>query len=96
MSDTKMLKTKLQRELDLVRAMREEVDLQATLAHAEARSSWARLDQRLQLAQEEIDRIDEHAGRPFHAIEEASRALIDEIKHGYERLHRLAPAAHHR
>jgi hypothetical protein len=92
MSDAKMLKHKLQRELDLVRAMREEVDLQATLARAEARTSWAHLDQRLQLAQEEIDRIDEHAARPFHAIEEDSRALIDEIKHGYERLRR--PAAH--
>jgi transposase len=86
MSDAKTLKIKLQHELELVRAMREEVDLQSTLARAEARGSWAQLEQRLQRAQEEIDRIDEHAGRPFHAIEEDSRALLDEIKHGYERL----------
>ncbi len=88
MSDSKLLKTKLQRELDLVRAMREEVDLESTLSRAEARSSWDQLERRLQLAQEEIDRIGDHAARPFHAIEEDSRALIDEIKHGYERLRR--------
>jgi predicted nucleic acid-binding Zn-ribbon protein len=88
MSDAKTVKAKLQAELDLVRAVREQVDLQSTLARAEARSSWDQLEQRLQLAQEEIDRIDEHAARPFHAIEEGSRALIDDIKHGYERLRR--------
>jgi hypothetical protein len=86
MSDAKTVKAKLQTELDRVRAVREQVDLNSTLARVEGRSAWDQLEQRLQRAQEEVDRIDEHASRPFHAIEEDSRALIDEIKHGYERL----------
>jgi predicted nucleic acid-binding Zn-ribbon protein len=86
MTDAKTLKNKLQEELVRVRAIREELDLESTLARAEARSSWCQLEERLKLAQEEIDRIGGPASRPFHAIEEDSRALIDEVRHGYERL----------
>jgi hypothetical protein len=88
MTDANTLKTKLQRELDALRAMREELDLRDTLARAEGRGSWARLEQQLLLAQEEIDRISEQSEHAFRDIELASRARLKQIKHGYDRIRR--------
>ena len=86
MTDAKTLTTRLQRELDALRAMREAVDLRDTLARAEGRG--ARLDQELALAQEEIDRIGEHASHAFRDLEHASRARLLRIREEYDRLRR--------
>lgn len=88
MTDAKSLKTKLQRELDALRAMREALDLRETLARAEGRGSAAQLDQELALAQQEIDRISEQSSHAFRDIEQASRVRLSRIQDEYDRIRR--------
>ena len=88
MTDAKTLKAKLQRDLDALRALREQLDLRDTLARAEGRGSVARLEQELALAQQEIDRIGEQSSHAFRDIEQASRARLDRIRDEYDRIRR--------
>jgi len=84
--DTTKLKASLQRDLDLLKQTGEELRVQATLARAELKNEWERLEKRLHQAQEEINRVSEHAKGPLHEIERASRSLLDEIKQAFDRL----------
>ena len=85
MTDLKKLKSQLQSELDVLRSAREQLDLQLTLARAESRNTCAELERELTLAQEEIDRIDEHSQHAFRDVEQIARARLDRIKHGLGR-----------
>lgn len=84
--DTTKLKATLQRELDLLKETGEELRVQAALARAELKTEWERLEKRLHVAQEEINRVGEHAKGPLQDIEKGARALLDEIKQAFERL----------
>lgn len=84
MTDAKSLKVGLQRELDALRMLREELDLHDTLARAEARGS-SELERDLELAQEEIDRLDAHSEHAFRSIDVARRRL-DVVRRRFERL----------
>lgn len=84
--DSTKLKAALQHELDLLKQTGEELRVQATLARAELKTEWERLEKRLHVAQEEINRVGEHAKGPLHEIERASRAILDEVKQAFERI----------
>jgi predicted nucleic acid-binding Zn-ribbon protein len=82
----KSIKEALQRELESLRQTGEELKLQATLARADLRADWQRLETRLALAQEEVTRLSDHTKSTAREIEQRTRALIEEIKSGYERI----------
>jgi transposase len=75
----------LRREVELLRELREELDLKRTLARAEARADWEDLEGRFQLAQEEIARLGHGAREDALVLDRASHEL-QEIRRGYERL----------
>ncbi len=79
-------KETLQRELESLRQTGEELKLQATLARADMRTEWQRIETRLALAQEEVTRISDHTKAAAREIEQRTRALFEEIKSGYERI----------
>jgi hypothetical protein len=88
MTDAKAVRSKLRRELETLRAVREELDLQATRARAEAHPPpWAELDSELNLAQEEIDRLDEHSEHAFRDLER-TRVRLDRMNAHFEELRR--------
>jgi predicted nucleic acid-binding Zn-ribbon protein len=84
--DINKLKATLQSELDSLAKSAEELRLQGTLLQADARAEWDRLEHKLRAAQEEVNRVTEHAKAPLHEIESASRKLFLELKHGFERI----------
>ena len=100
--DTQHLKATLQRELDSLVRTRDELRVQASLAKADqlagtileleaerrsvGRKEWDRLEAGLLRAQDEIKRLGEHSKDAAHVIATASRTLLEELKHGYERI----------
>jgi predicted nucleic acid-binding Zn-ribbon protein len=86
----KDIKDTLQRELDSLCQTREELRLQATLARADMKADWQRLETRYHLVQEEVARLSEHTKAAAHEIEQRARELIEEVKAGYERIRRAA------
>lgn len=84
MADAKSLQADLQRELDTLRMLREELDLHDTLARAEGRGP-SELERELDLAQEEIDRLDAHSEHAFRSID-AARSRLDLVRRKFERL----------
>ena len=84
MPDAKSLKADLQRELDAMRMLREELDLHDTLARAEGRGP-AELERELDLVQEEIDRLDARSEHAFRGID-AARSRLDLVRRKFERL----------
>ena len=88
MVDTKHLKVTLQRELDSLVRTRDELRVQASLARADAHKEWDRLEAGLLRVQDEIKRMGEHSKDAAHEVAIASRTLLEELKHGYERIKR--------
>jgi hypothetical protein len=89
MTDAKAVQSKLQREFDALRAIREELDLQATRARAEGHPPpWAELDSDLNLAQEEIDRLDTQSEHAFRDLERTTRIRLDRLNAHFEQLRR--------
>ena len=84
--DTNKMKSALQAELDTLRQLGGDLKVQAALARDELRDEWNRLERRLELAQEEINRVSEHAKAPLHDIETAARKLLEEVKNGFDRI----------
>lgn len=92
MIDAEKLKTNIKQELETLRALREELRLKVSLAKADVRSDWSRLETRFELAQEELRRTQEHGKTALHEIETNLRTLIDELKRGYEAVRRSLQA----
>lgn len=86
MIDTEQLQAALQRDLDAVERAAQELRLQMSLAKADVKSEWARLEQQLTLAREEIGRVHSHAKASVQKIEREARELIDDLRQGYERV----------
>ena len=77
----------VQRELELIRELREKLSLSSTLARAEAKADWDQLERRFQVAEQELERLGHDKGG-VHGFDHASRELLAEIRRGYERMHR--------
>jgi hypothetical protein len=86
MVDTNQLKATLQREVDSLIRTRDELRVQASLAKADARKEWDRLESNLLRLQDEVKLVGDHSKGAVHDIATASRTLLDELKHGYERI----------
>jgi predicted nucleic acid-binding Zn-ribbon protein len=87
MSDaSKDLKVTLQKELDHLAEVRDELRVQLALAKAEAKEEWNRLEGSWDKIQDDIKKIGEQTKEPVQQIGHAANELVQELKRGYERL----------
>jgi transposase len=77
----------VERELQRIRELREALDLQRTLSHAEARAAWEELEQRYSAAQQEIERLGYRGPGAAAKLVHTSATALRELRRGYERLH---------
>jgi len=80
------LKETLSRDLSQLAQTRDELLVQLSLAKAEARDEWKVLEERWTRLQGEIKRTASESGDNIAGIREPVRALLDDLKVGYERI----------
>jgi len=74
MVDVNRMKTTLQQELESLTRTRDELRVRAHLAKADARK--------------ELDRLADHSKDAAHDIGATSRALLEDLKQGFDRIKR--------
>lgn len=74
------------RGLDRLRALRDELRVQAALAKAETRERWEWLELRWNELEGRVERLAEASGEALEDVQEAAQGLIEEIGDGYERI----------
>ncbi len=79
----------IDRELDVLRRVRDELNVQAHLGRAEVRDLWEEAERRWQKLEAEAAHLREQAREPLEQIGEAAELLVSEIKGGYEKLRKL-------
>ena len=84
--DVNQIKAALQRELDALQPVAQELRLKAALARADLKSELDGLEVKLRRAQEDVRRLGEHVQGPLHELEGAARTLLKELGAGFERL----------
>jgi hypothetical protein len=89
MSEADKVKATIQRELDTLRATRDELRLQLHLAAADARDEFNKLEGKLVSLEGELGRLGEQTKQPLSELSHAARDLTDEIKKGFARVRDL-------
>ena len=77
---------RLDEEVDRVRQTRDELRVQMHLAAAEAKDSWAGLEERWQRLEQRLERIGRATHEASDDVHDATRSLLQELKHGYEKI----------
>jgi hypothetical protein len=80
------LKSVLKHELDELVGLRQEIQLKAHLAKAEARTELDRLERTWHRLQEELGRI--HPTGDQKGLEANARTMLEQLKTGYEAIKR--------
>jgi predicted component of type VI protein secretion system len=83
---TKDLKGFLHQELDRLAEVRDELKVQLQHTMVDARGEWNKLEIKWGRVQEELQNVASHTKEPVHTLSVAARQLLDELKHGYERV----------
>jgi len=86
MADARDVKAALQRELDLLSKARDELRAQVQLAKTEAQQEWKKLEAMWLGVETEFKRVGEQSKEPVKDMAAAARALMEELRHGYERV----------
>lgn len=86
MPDTKSVKEALQREFEALQKARDELQVNMSLAKAEVRDELKRLGTSWELVENELKRLGEHSKESVKDMGAAARSLLDEVKHGFERV----------
>jgi hypothetical protein len=88
MIDVNRLKSSLQQELESLIRTRDELRVRAHLAKADARKELDRLEAGLLQLQNEAKRLADHSKGAAHDIGATSRALLEDLKQGFEHMKR--------
>lgn len=86
MAEVKDVKASLQRELEALAKARDELKLQVQLAKNEARDEWKKLESTWLGIEAEIKRVGEQSREPVKDMASAARALMEELRRGYDRI----------
>ena len=86
MADLNRYKETVERELELLAKMRDELKVQLHLAKADAKDEWERLEKRFQGVQQELVNLRSEAKQPLQEAQNAGRELLAELKRVYERV----------
>ncbi len=76
----------LHREFESLRTTRDELRVQLHLGAAEVRDRWEELERAWQHLESHVKRLAETASEATDDVEQAASLLVDEIKHGYQRI----------
>lgn len=76
------------REMDALRALRDELKLKAHLAKADIKSEWNDLEKKWERVDEELRRATQHVKAPLQSIKADTKQLITELKQGYQNISR--------
>ena len=88
MIDANTIKATLQRELDVLTQLRDELRVKASLAKADAKAELDRLEGTWLRVQDEMKRVGEHSKESVHEVGGVARKLVDELKLHYEQIKR--------
>ena len=77
---------RLDRELDELRGLRDELKVRVHLGKADAKDLWERLEKRYHEVEAQLRRTVRRSEAPLHEIGEGARKLIDELRAGYRDL----------
>ena len=80
------IKQAVDRDLAKLAQARDELRVQISLARADARDEWKRLEQTWQTVEAEVKRAVDHTKQPTKELSGAVRSLMDELKRGYARI----------
>jgi hypothetical protein len=87
------IRERIDKELDRVQALRDELDVQAHLAKIEAQEElgeiWKKAEHARAKLEAEFARIKDGTEEPRENIGEAAEMLLDEVKNGYKKLREL-------
>jgi len=89
MSGTDDLIDRLHRELDELKATRDDLRVRLHLGRAEVREQWDKLEKRWEHAQARLKVLREEARDSAEDVGEAARLLVHEIREGLDHLRRL-------
>ena len=95
MTDAKDVKAALQRELELLSKIRDDLRLQLKLAKSEALDEWKKLESTWLGVEAELKRVGEQSREPVKDMAAAARALMDELRRGYGRIKTQLKEARH-
>jgi predicted nucleic acid-binding Zn-ribbon protein len=84
--DVDQIKNSLKTELESLQGIAEELRLKLTLARADLKSEFSTLETKLHRAHEDIMRMGRHMKAPLHELESAIRAILVEVRAGFDRL----------
>lgn len=87
-TDNRSWKEALDRDLAHLATARDELRVQLQLAKAEIKDEWSKLEDKYQRVEGEVRKLSDSAKTPAKEISQAARTLLDEIKHGYDRVKR--------
>jgi hypothetical protein len=85
MSD-KDIKSALHQEIDRLATLRDELKVKLALAKQEVQQEWGKLEGTWDNIQDEVKLVGEQSKEPAQQISAGFRALLDQLKHGYDQI----------
>jgi CBS domain-containing protein len=79
-------KGKIDREIDELRRVRDELKVRIHLAKAEAKDRWDEIEHQFRRLESKGHQIAQASEEPLRDVREAARLLVDEIREGYRRI----------
>jgi CBS domain-containing protein len=79
-------KAKIEKEIDELRRIRDELKVRMHLAKAEAKDRWDQLEHQFRRLEAKGHQIAQASEEPLRDVKEAARLLVDEIREGYRRI----------
>ena len=73
-------------EVDRLRQTRDELRVQVHLGAAEAKDAWEHLEDVWHRLQDRAHRVGDATQDAAEDVQNATRLLVDELKHGYEKI----------
>ena len=79
-------KLKIEREIDELRRVRDELKVRIHLAKADAKDRWDEVEHQFRRLESKGHQIAQASEEPLRDVREAARLLVDEIREGYRRI----------
>jgi len=79
-------KARVEREIDELRRVRDELKVRMHLAKAEAKDRWNELEHQFHNLEAKGHQIAQASEEPLRDVREAAKLLVDEIREGYRRI----------
>jgi CBS domain-containing protein len=80
------MKERVQKEIEELRGMRDDLKVRIHLAKADARDLWEKLEKQLHGLEAKGRQLSHASEEPLRDVRDAARLLIDEIRDGYRRI----------